>query len=88
MGKLSLVMMMILSNSFLVMSVIIHSLVPVVSLVHISQKDLVQEGLGNKSKPNLNLMGISTDFFYVAKCNLGKVNLETMLASGLLSCVT
>ena len=24
----------------------------------------------------------------VAKCNLGKVNLETMLASGLLSCVT
>ena len=69
------------------MSIIIHSLVPVVSLVHISQKDLVQEGLGNKSKPNLNLMGISTYFFYVAKYNLGKVNLETMLASGLPSYV-
>ena len=28
-----------------------------------------------------------TKAYYVAKCNLGKVNLETMLASGLLSCV-
>ena len=29
----------------------------------------------------------SYQVFNVAKCNLGKVNLETMLASGLLSCV-